>query len=100
MLADVLADRFDGRRLVALVSIGVALEAVVMLLSRLVGSSGLIGIHAVIAIAIAGGIGAVLFVVLIGYAQTRDPHLYGLPVVLLWCGLPIGAGVAADSLRR
>jgi len=115
MLADLLADRLHGRRLIALVAIGVALEVIVVLVGRHFGSSELIGIHGVLAIALAiavaivggpvagavvGGIGATLFVALIGYAQTRDPHLYGLPVVLLWCGLPIGAGVAADSLRR
>jgi serine phosphatase RsbU (regulator of sigma subunit) len=115
MLADLLAERLAGRRLAALVTAGVALELIVVLISRHVGSSGLIGIHGVIAIAIAiavaiaggpmagaivGGIGAVLFVVLIAHEQPHDPHLEGVPIVVLWCALPIGAGAAADSLRR
>src|SRR6476469_3444953 len=113
MLEGLLADHLRGKRLLTLIVAGVALEVLVVLLSRHFGSNQLIGVHSVLAVSIAiavaiaggaaagaivGGVGAVLFVALVAYAQPPEPHLYGIPMVALWVGLAIGAGAAATSL--
>src|SRR3954452_1948727 len=115
MLEELLADHLRGKRLLALVAAGIALEVLVVLLSRELGSNQLIGVHGVlgiaiaIAVAIAGGslagaivagIGAVLFVALVAFAEPPEPRLYGIPVVVLWVGLAIGVGAAAGEPRR
>ena len=115
MLEGLLADHLRGRRLLALIAVGLALEAVIMLLGRHLGSTELIGVHSVLAIAVAiavaivggstagvivGGVGGVLFVTLIADAEAREPALSGIPVVALWCALAFAAGAAATSLRR
>ena len=115
MLAGLLADHLRGRRLLALIAVGLGLEAVIMLLARHLVPTQMIGVHGVLAIAVAiavaivggstagvivGGVGGVLFVTLIANAEAREPALYGIPVVALWCALPFAAGAAATSLRR
>jgi serine phosphatase RsbU (regulator of sigma subunit) len=115
MLDGLLLDHLRGRRLVALVALGVVAEAAVLLISHALGSSQLVGIHGVLAISLAiaigiaggamagafvGGLGGVLFVALISSDQRHEPWLEGVAVVLLWCALPAVAGAAATSLRR
>ena len=115
MLEGLLADHLRGRRLHVLIAIGLGLEAVIMLVARELGSTQLIGVHGVLAISVAigvaivggatagaivGGVGGVLFVTLIATAEAREPALYGIPVVTLWCALPLAAGAAVASLRR
>src|SRR5689334_14571237 len=115
MLEGVLSDHVRGRRLAVLIVLGIALEAVVLLVSRALGSSQLIGIHGVLAISLAialgivggpaagalvGGAGGVLFVLLIAGEQPHQVWLEGVAVIVLWCALPAGAGAAAASLRR
>ena len=92
---------------------GVALELVWALAVRwagrgaVVGVAGAVGVIIVIAISLVDAwagfavalTGSVLFVILVGYAGSPEPALFGAPVVAVWIASALGAGVVAVRLR-
>jgi serine phosphatase RsbU (regulator of sigma subunit) len=115
MIRRMLEEPPRGRRLVTLVLGGLVAEVAVATVGRAMGPNQLVGLHGVVGVgiavavgliggALAGAIvavgGAVLFVVFVAYGAPPDPRLYGIPVVLLWTGLAIGAGAISMALRR
>lgn len=114
MLDGLIGDQPRGIRLALLVAGGLLLELGIMLVGA-EGPSELIGIHSVLGIAVAIGIGivggpvagavtagfgAVVFVIEIAYGASPDPALYGLPVIALWVVIAASAGAATRILRR
>jgi serine phosphatase RsbU (regulator of sigma subunit) len=110
-----LAETPDRRRVVAVSLSGIAVEAVVLAvvwgtgeIHKLPGVTSAIGITVTIVCGlyvgrVAGGVvgvvNAIIFALVVHANGTDVPYL-GLPVVLLWGGIGLGTGAAADYLRR
>jgi serine phosphatase RsbU (regulator of sigma subunit) len=94
---------------------GCVLELVAALAARRIGASSLVGVSGALGVSIAvtagvltrgtvgavvGGVGGVLFVVIVAFAEPPDPSLDGSPIVLLWTVTAAGAGAVAARLRE
>ena len=107
--------QISGRRRVVAAVVGVTAEAMAVLLfsraetaSAWVGVGGAVGALIAVLVAIVGGtvaglvvagVGSVLFVVAVAYAQPPDPVLGGVLIIAVWCAAAGIAGVMTAVLR-